>query len=286
MDGERKSYTERILSAIEYGKLPNDETERRVRELVEEEVDKTDSEADLELIKACQSLMWQLHTHGEIPYDSHYNASKTRIERRLRQKDVISNAAKLGCKTLTAAAAVILLLVGVRISWFEHSDTPDSQQHVITGQEITIEVVQAAIAENVGRGSVETTDLKELREIIGFDPQIPETLNDGWNLSVCTAWFLRNSVQVTIKYNNVYSSDEELICAVTYFTNVDDGDLTFEQSAKGESIMIGDEKVYLTQNIDHYVACWQTNNIIIEVNGNMNKSVFLKILGWFIDGGV
>lgn len=79
MDGERISCTERILSAIEYGKLPNDETERRLCELVEAEVNKTDSKADMELVKACQSLMWQLRTHGEFAYDSHYDENKSKI---------------------------------------------------------------------------------------------------------------------------------------------------------------------------------------------------------------
>ena len=57
MDGERRSCTERILTAIEYGKLPNDETERRLCELVEAEVNKTDSEADMELIAEAISLV-------------------------------------------------------------------------------------------------------------------------------------------------------------------------------------------------------------------------------------
>ena len=195
MDGERKSCTERILSAIEYGKLSNDETERRLCELVEAEVNKTDSEADMELIRACQSLMWQLHTHGDNLYDSHYEENKDRINQRIRRSALISNTVISVGKMMVVAAAVILLFVGVRFSWFEHSDTPDGQQHVITGQEITVEMVQAAIAENAGRGSVETTDLQELREIIGFDPNIPETIDDEWRVSACVVRFARNLLQ-------------------------------------------------------------------------------------------
>lgn len=286
MDGERKSGTERILSAIEYGKLSNDETERRLCELVEAEVNKTDSEADMELIRACQSLMWQLHTHGDNLYDSHYDANKARIDQRIRSKASIVNTAKAVAKTLVAAAAVMLLFVGIRFSWFEHSDTPDGQQHVITGQEITVEMVQAAIAENVGKGTFETTDLNELRSAIGFDPQIPEKLADEWQVSTCMVRFARRNIQVTVAYSNKYAVNEPIKFIINYYTNASDGHLTLEQSYKGDDVRIGNQTVYLSSNIDNYIACWSKNNIVYEINCAANEDIFTTILSEIVEGGI
>ena len=285
MNGVCGTTVKQIMQAIENGTLPTDETQRRLIALIEEEANRTDGPADEQLISACVDLLERLQGRTNVAEEARIAALNERIAVAIEKKE---NHRRMGAMALrlVAAAAVILLFVGVRFSWFEHSDTPDGQQHVITGQEITVEMVQAAIAENVGKGTFETTNLQELREIIGFDPHIPETVADDWHVSACTAWFLRNSIQVTIKYNNADASDEELIYAITYFTNVDDGYHTFEQSDKGQSLMIGDQEVYLAQNIDHNVACWNTNNIIFEVNGNMNKAVFIRILGWFTDGGV
>lgn len=285
MDGERKSCTKRILSAIEYGKLPNDETERRLCVLVEAEVNKTDSEVDMELIRACQSLMWQFHTHGDNLYDSHYDANKARIDQRIRSKVSIAKTAKTVGKVLVAAAAAMILVVGIRFSWFEHSDTPDGQQHVITGQEITVEMVQAAIAEHAGKGSVETTDINELRKIIGFDPQISEMLADEWRVSLCKVWFLRNCIQVTATYKCLEEPTETLTYVMNYYSSIDESFLTFEQSCEGEETQISGQKVYIANNIDHMIACWCKGNMIYEVNCRVNETVFTMLLKMIIEGG-
>lgn len=285
MNGVRTSCTERILTAIEYGNLSNEETERRIVELIEAEVSKTDSAADLELIDACQSLLWQLHTHGTAAYDSHAEQNHEKLMARIDKVEKRRCIDLRPLRWVAAAAAVVLLFVGVRFSWFEHSDTPDGQQHVITGQEITVEMVQAAIAENAGKGSVETTDLQELRDIIGFDPHIPETIADEWHVSACAAWFMRNSIQVTGKYVRDVLSGEELIYVINYYSSVDDGYLTFEQSDKGDSILIGNQTVYLSNNFDHWVACWSTGDTLYEINCKINEPEFMNIVRDVIEGG-
>lgn len=285
MDGERKSCTVRILNAIEYGKLSNDETERRLCELVEGEVNKTDSKVDMELIRACQSLMWQLHTHGDNLYDSHYDANKAWIDQRIRSKASIVNTAKAVAKTLVVAAVVLLLFVGIRVSWFRHSDTPDGQQHVITGQEITVEMVQTAIAENAGRGSVETTDINGLREIVGFDPLVPEMLADEWRVSLCKVWFLRNCIQVTVTYEYLEEPTETLTYVMNYYSSIGDSFMTFEQSHEGEETQISGQKVYIANNIDHMIACWCKGTVIYEVNCRVNETAFTMLLKMIIEGG-
>ena len=284
MDGERKSCTKRILSAIEYGKLPNDETERRLCVLVEAEVNKTDSEVDMELIRACQSLMWQLHTHGDNLYDSHYEENKDRINQRIRRSALISNTVISVGKMMVAAAAVILLFVGVRFSWFEHSDTPDGQQHVITGQEITVEMVQAAIAENAGKGTFETTNLQEVREIIGFDPHIPETVADEWHVSACVVRFARQLIQVSVKYEKGSFEDSYISYVVGYYNDVGDAYITFEQSNSGETTSIHKTDVYISNNIDSQVASWNRDNIVYELNARIDEPEFMSVLKKIIVG--
>lgn len=285
MNGVRASCTERILTAIEYGKLSNEETERRIVEIIEAEVSKPDSAADLELIDACQSLLWQLHTHGKVVYESHaeQNLDKlmTRVAKSESRRRVITMALRLA-----AVAAVILLFVGVRVSWFEHSDTPDGQQHVITGQEITVEMVQKAIAENAGKGSVETTDLQELRDMIGFDPHIPETIADEWRVSACAVWFARNCIQVTVTYTSLYEPDDTLIYVINYYSSVNDSYLTFEQSDKGEEFLIGEQQVYISDNVERSIACWCKDNMIYEVSCRFKEDSFKNLVRTVVEGGM
>lgn len=285
MNGVRTSCTERILTAIEYGNLTNEETERRIVELIEAEVGKTDSAADMELIDACQSLLWQLHSHGTVAYDSHAEQNHEKLMARIAKTEKRRSIDLRPLRWVAVAAVVILLFVGVRFSWFEHSDTPDGQQHVITGQEITVEMVQAAIAENTGKDAVETTDLQELRDIIGFDPHIPETIADEWHVSACAAWFARNCVQVTVTYENRYVPDDTLIYVINFYSSVSDSYLTFEQSDKGEDTLVGEQQVYLSVNVERSIACWCKDNMICEVSCRMKEDSFRNLVRIIVEGG-
>lgn len=284
MDGERKSCTERILSAIEYGRLSSDETERRLCELVEAEVNKTDSEADMELIKACQSLMWQLHTHGELPYDSHYDENKAKIDQRLKRNTLVSNIAKSVGKMLAAAAAVVLVVLGLRgdlhWSWLEQINTADKQQRIIAGNEAGIELIQSAIAEYEGESWTQITGVKEVSERFSFVP-IPAEINGEWYCKQAICTITPTMVNIDTMYVDAVS-ERSLIYSIVLFTSTDDAYLTFEQSAVGCEMEINGESVYVTDNIGRQSMCWTKGLVFVSVTGALSheesNTVFESIL--------
>lgn len=285
MNGDCGTAVKQIMQAIENGTRPTDETQRRLIALIEEEANRTDGPADENLISACVDLLERLQGRTNVAEEARIAALNERIAAAIERKEKHRRMAAMALR-LVAAAAVILLFVGVRFSWFEHSDTPDGQQHVITGQEITVEMVQAAIAENAGKGTFETTDLNELRSVIGFDPQIPEKLADEWQVSTCMVRFARRNIQVTVAYSNKYAVNEPIKFIINYYTNASDGHLTLEQSYKGDDIRIGNQTVYLSSNIDNYIACWSKNNIVYEINCAANEDIFTTILSEIVEGGI
>lgn len=284
MDGERKSCTERILSAIEYGKLSNDETERRLRELVEAEVNKTDSEADMELIKACQSLMWQLHTHGELPYDSHYDENKAKIDQRLKRNTLVSNTVQSVGKMLAAAAAVVLVVLGLRgdlhWSWLEHNDTFDQQQHIVAGNEIGVELIQSAIAEHLDEGVIQTADISVIRSEFEFVP-IPEQIQGTWNFDTALAFFAPDMIRLDVSYKNSNSGHTALYTVIV-FSSAEDAYFAFEQSELGCVAEVLGNRIYAAQNIDKPVLCWTKGLALIRVAGDIDESDGLSIIEFLI----
>lgn len=270
MDGERKSCTERILNAIEYGQLSNDETERRLCELVEAEVSKTDSEADMELIKACQSLMWQLHTHGKLPYDSHYNDNKAKIDQRLRHSAWITHTAKSVGKTLAAAAAVVLVVLGLKgdlhWSWLEHDNSFDQQQHIITGNEIGVELVQSAIAEHGDNKQIRVSSPQELADHISFVP-MPQTISDTWEFSFADISVNPICIYIDAKYVNT-DMQSSMTYSIVLFTEVETAYYTLEQSAVGEQRIVENQQVYVTSNMHRTMICWTDGLAYVQVSGN------------------
>ena len=284
MNGVCGTAVKQIMQAIENGTLPTDETQRRLIALIEEEANRTDGPADENLISACVDLLERLQGRTNVAEEARIAALNERIAAAIARNEKHRRMATMALR-LVAAAAVLLLLVGVRFSWFEHSDTPDGQQHVITGQEITVEMVQAAIAENVGKGTFETTNLQELREIIGFDPNNPETIDDEWRVSAYVVRFARNLLQISATYvcetNDAYSIKLVANC----YADKGDAYTTFEQSEKGKDIVVDNQVVYVSNNINRVVACWNIDNIVYEMGGNLEESQFNAILRIVLMGG-
>ena len=285
MDGERKSCTMRILSAIEYGKLSNDETERRLCELVEAEVNKTDSEADMELVKACQSLMWQLYTHGELPYDSHYDENKANIDQRLKRNTLVSNTAMFVGKMLAAAAAVVLVVLGLRgdlqWSWLEHDDTFDQQQHIIAGNEIGIELIQSAIAEHGETGQIRLSSPEELTTHLSFVP-LPLTINETWEFSFADISVNPICIYIDAQYVNT-AMQSTVTCSTVLFTDAEAVYYTLEQSAVGDHRIVEGQQVYVTTNMHRTMMCWTDGLVYVQVSGDCNEQEGLHIIQSLIE---
>lgn len=280
MDGERKACTERILSAIEYGKLSNDETERRLCELVECEVNKTDSAADMQLIDACQSLLWQLHTHGEVPYESHYDQNWGQLAKRLKRESLMTKTAKSVGRMLAAAAAIVFVVLGLsgnlKWSWLEHGDTQDQQRHIIAGNDIGVELVQSAIAEHSEGGQIRVSSPEELANYISFVP-VPQIINDEWMFSYADISITPGFVCVDTKYENTAQQSTVLYSAFL-FTNANDAYITFEQSAEGSYIALDNHCVYVTSNIHRTTMCWTDGLAFVRISGELQEDEGLSIV--------
>lgn len=285
MNGERKACTERILSAIEYGRLPTNETERRLRELIEAEVHKNDAEADMELIKACQSLMWQLHSHGEIPYDSHYDANKAKIDRRLRHKGLIVTTTKTVCKTLIAAAAVILVVLGLtgnlQWNWLEHRATSDQQQHIVTGNEIGVELIRSAIAEYAETEWIRVTSPEELADYISFVP-MPHIIGQVWEFNLADMSICPVFISIDAQYESP-TAQSNLLYSTLVFTDTEDAYFAFEQSAEGNSVEVKGHHVYVTKNMHRTTICWSDGLVLVRLSGEFQEQEGIELAQYLLE---
>ena len=91
MDGKHEHAVAQILEAINYGNLSPEETVKRLKTLVDAEICKTDHPCDLELIDACEDLIYEINTQGRIPFDSRME-SRFRTEK--SSEDTVENG---GC---------------------------------------------------------------------------------------------------------------------------------------------------------------------------------------------
>ena len=67
----RSNYIDQILHAIDYGNLSYKDTERRLQKLIDDETYQLNHPSNPDFLNACQTILFQLHTHGKIGFESH-----------------------------------------------------------------------------------------------------------------------------------------------------------------------------------------------------------------------
>ena len=238
MNGECGTAVKQILQAIENGTIPVDEMQRRLMELIQKEANRTDGPADEELMSACIDLMERLQGREYVEDEERIAALNQRIAEAIQKKQQSQERWHTAFRAVGAIAAVLVLLVGIgvplRWTWFESWSTPDEQQHVIMGHEITVNMVASAIAENEAKEPIVVSDFSEFEEHLGFDPGIPSVLGGEWTKAYGSIRYFSGYIQIVVKYIHTEKPEKSIACTINYFTDVEYAYFAFEQNRAGD----------------------------------------------------
>lgn len=291
MNGDRGAAVKQIIQAIEYGTLPTDETQRRLMELIQKEASRTDGPADEDRLSACIDLMERLQGREHVEDEARIAALNQRIAESIQKKQRRQKHRHTAFRAVGAIAAVVVLLVGIgvplRWTWFESWSTPDEQQHVIIGHEITVDMVTAAIAENEAKEPIPISDFAEFEKHLGFDPTIPLALCNDWTADHGLIQFFSGYIQIVARYVHTENPEKSITCTVCYFTDVEYAYFSFEQNYEGEQMSIQGMDVYLSNNVERNSATWYNNNMYAQVVGMVSSEeaveLLLRLIGVFYE---
>ena len=189
MSGTKKEHVKIILQTIENGTLSEAETEQRLLGLVRQEAERKDRPADLELIRACLELGDQLQGRSGDVDSERIDKLKQRIaiacEERMRKKEKRKAILKFASFGAAAVLLVASFFVPQHWSWIESWSTPDEQQRVLIGHEVTVDRVGKALADHaaVEQQTYAVNSSAEIDDLLGFHSGVPQTLDDEWTLS-------------------------------------------------------------------------------------------------------
>ena len=282
MNGMRESAAAQILKAIDFGLLPTDETERRLMDLIMKEAERTDGPADEELILTCLDLMDVLQGRAHEVDMVRINALNQRIAAAIQKQKKREIRMHTAFRAIGAIAAVLVLVVAfcgpLRWTWFESWSTPDEQQHVIMGHEITVDMVAKAIADSVSRDPITITNFADFEKHLGFDPGLPTTLAKRWMANSGSVLYFSGYISVVAKYTDSENSDRSITCTIKYFTDIDYACFSFEQNAKGKKVSFGSTDVYLSDNMERNSATWYNENMYAQIAGFVTSEEAVKLL--------
>lgn len=282
MNSDRGAAVKQIMQAIEYGTLPTDETQRRLMELIQKEASRIDGPADEELLSACIDLMERLQGREHVEDEERITALNQRIAESLQKKQRRQEHKYTAFRAVSAIAAVLVLIVGIgvplRWTWFESWSTPDEQQHVIMGHEITIDMVASAIAENEAKEPIVVSDFSEFEEHLGFDPGIPSVLDDDWVENSSEIRYFTGYIKVVAMYENRIYPENKITCTLNFFTDIEFAYFSFEQSREGEMQSVQDIDIYVSNNMERTSATWYNNNMYVKISGQIASNEAVNIL--------
>lgn len=255
----RNSTVDVILSRIDCGKLPPDQTKAMLHEIINEEISRTDASADTGLIDGCLELLEQLHQ----PVDMLPERKKSRI---------LLTAGKWAA----AAAILVLLALGymdkLHLAWLEHDNTSNGQQHIIIGHEIRVDMIEKAIADHSVHSSYSLISVQEMEKELGFNPGVLPALANDCKLEDMIVFFRPSAIYITARYHTAVGQQDYITLSIQCFTDMSETYRTFEQSKVGTLQRINGVDVYLSHNAETDEASWLCDSTVFSLSANKNSA--------------
>lgn len=281
MHGDTRLSTAKILNAINYGTLSQEETVRRLEELVRLELEKGGEESDVELITQAEDLLQEMLAKDAQPIESREAETKATVLRRIAVAKKRQHIRKAALKVASVAAAFMVLLIGDGIlnrGWFKKYSTPDGQQYVVQGQEIDPGIISEGVADNEPRtGELTTTNLDEAIKFLGFEPDLPTWMPEGWKPAGYDVVILADEKRFRVQYTNSNTNTKFVYSQILY-TQMEEAYASFEQNSNGQSFEIGKIKIYQSVNTDKKRYNWTVDNSVFSLAGDVDYDTVYQII--------
>lgn len=284
MSAETRYMIAEIDAAIQNGTLTHSEIEGRLVQLIDIETEKTDSIADMELIRACEDLLWELNTRGKQPYESNIEQMLPEFRNKLKSLTKQNVIRKYASRVVTIAAAIILLVFGLDAllhhEWLVGGSTDDEEQYVISGQKVDPGLIDKGRADDslTEPQSITTANIDEAVAVLGFEPAMPQWLPDGWELDS----YYASNLETVDRFIATYVRSEQeyyLIYQVAYYDDAEKAGAIFEQNKQGESITLSNGKtVYMSSNYADLTCIWYEDIACYNLMGPENLSTFTQMI--------
>ena len=261
-----------IKEALKNGSITKEQFFTRLSNAVEQEYQKPVSEQDVAFLSACQDILDEMRT-GKV-YVSRKEECKKALKQCLSQ-EVRHRSKKQNVlwRGTLAAVALIVLAVGVEMllhrEWFEGTSTDDGQQYVVQGQEINPGIISEGVADYEPRtGELATANLDEAIKFLGFEPDLPTWIPDGWMLTSYEVGVITDETIIKATYAK---ADDMIVYIQKRYADLDNAYASFEQNAEGHVTIIGNTEVYCSENINRARYNWKKDNDVFSLAGKLSN---------------
>lgn len=270
MDGKLMPTEAKILEAINNGTLTNEKLEGGLIALIQEEMNQNERPANMELVNACEELLFRIHNYEYISHKADSLAkAKNKLTKQAHKKSIYTVSLRI--------AAVIILLIGgnliadvlIRDERLVDYSNDDEQQHIVSG-EIVEGPYNEALADNDALLEIQNgSKWREIIDMLGYVPEAPTWLPEGWKVQDYYASTSRYVSVFRIQYEHAEYSNL-IKYSESRYTDVEMAVSTFEQSYDGKKYQWNDLPVYISINMDEFIAVWIKDQTCYSVSGPLS----------------
>ena len=242
------------------GELTGDQLSALMLQAIETEAAKPAEEMNDAWLTACSELMASADQDKLAKVSDHAERIRSKLVEAIR-KDQKVQQRRLAFRMATAAACFLIIFAGVSFSkqWFRATQSPDEQVYNLLGQKVEIQTGNQAAADgDEAWRECETTSFQELCDFLGYVPQMPTWIPEGWRLNSYYAVIDGESQQISVAYEH---PEHKYLLTYDYLQADDVSNISvdFYQDGAGKRVQLQNGlDIYLTTNTDDPVAVWTT----------------------------
>ena len=242
------------------GELTGDQLSALMLQAIETEAAKPAKEMNDAWLTACSELMASADQDKLAKVSDHAERIRSKLVEAIR-KDQKAQQRRLAYRMATAAACFLIIFAGVSFSkqWFRATQSPDEQVYNLLGQKVEIQTGNQAAADgDEAWRECETTSFQELCDFLGYVPQMPTWIPEGWRLNSYYAVIDGESQQISVAYEH---PEHKYLLTYDYLQADDVSNISvdFYQDGTGDHVQLQNGlDIYLTTNTDDPVAVWTT----------------------------
>ena len=270
---------DKLRQEVTSGNISCDDIIKRLTVAIEVEYQK--KTPNIDFINSCEDFLWELGTQGQQVYIS----SNQRYIQAIQQASILKRdtPSLWGIsKRLGAIAAVFLLVFGLsqgalRLRWFTHDSDQDGEIYIIQGHEITVDLIQSALADHTENTYIRTDDWDELYRYLGFAPSViaPDYLHAS-----SVTYFVHMEDGLII-VDALYEDSMHNTIAVLkneYYLDSEEAYFMLQQNTNGNHVILNHCSVYVSENVDRTSFTWLNDFTLTTLSGSLSIEQGLEIV--------
>jgi|GEM_PF-5005768 len=268
-----------IKAAIKNGTLTKEEVVRRLTYAISREYQKNPSDRDSQFVLACEKILYEMYT-GK-PYISQKEAYQQTLLEKLGSKKV-TRTSRVALRIAISISAMLILIIAADIllhrEWLYGISTGNEQQYVVSGEETNLDALSSSVADAVlATQSIQTIDFEEVKEILGFEPEMVSVLPQGWSLEYYSVILTSSNKTFSAAYKN-NAHENILLFSIKYYTDIESAQNWIEQNEQGDIILVDGKEVYCAENLDNNVCSWSHGSTCYTLFGPVSREQLIGIV--------